>query len=356
MHVKSFVKSEFMIQKRRSVFRYFCAHSVFKVLLLFVIFWGCAANHADQQKQEQQELDFSFSKDEIAQLNEQIFARAKTYSDPSDYLLGAGDLLQVTVFEAEELNTKARVSSRGYITLPLIGQLSVKGLSARQAEKKIEDLYRERYINNPHVSIFVEEHYSQRVTLVGQFKNPGTYDYLSKQRLLDVIALGGGLSEKAGQIVQIRRTGSMPGEPGTFIVDLDQLIKEGRDEFNIEINGGDVLFVPEAGVFFIGGAVRHPGAYPIKHTTIVQEALLEAGGFAPYAKKDSIKLVRSMEGGERKVIVLDLKNQESRELEIKDRDILIVDSSAAGKLMHGLGIHIGIPGAGIGYKDPEQLY
>jgi polysaccharide export outer membrane protein len=300
-------------------------------------------------------MDFALNIDEIAHLNEQIFARAQTYSDPSDYLLGAGDLLQVSVFEAEELNTKARVSSRGYITLPLIGQVSVKGLSARQAEQKIEELYRKRYINNPHVSIFVEEHYSQRVTLVGQFKNPGTYDYLSKQRLLDVIALGGGLSEKAGQTVQIRRTGSMPGEPGTFIVDLDQLIKEGRDEYNIEINGGDVLFVPEAGVFFIGGAVRRPGAYPIKHTTIVQEALLEAGGFAPYANKDSIKLVRSTEGGERQVIVLDLKNQETRELEIKDRDILIVDASAAGKLMHGFNIHIGVPGAGIGYRDPERL-
>ena len=355
MRMKPFLKSKFMTQKRRSVFRYFCAHSVFIVLLLFVNFWGCAANHADQQ-QKQQEMDFSLNTDEIAQLNEQIFARAKMYNDPSDYLLGAGDLIQVSVFEAEELNTKARVSSRGFITLPLIGQVSVKGLSARQAEQKIEVLYRERYINNPHVSIFVEEHYSQRVTLVGQFKNPGTYDYLSKQRLLDVIALGGGLSEKAGQTVQVRRTGSMPDEPGTFIVDLDQLIKKGRDEFNIEINGGDVLFVPEAGVFFVGGAVRRPGAYSIKHTTIVQEALLEAGGFAPYAKKDSIKLVRSMEGGDRKVIELDLKNRESRELEIKDRDILIVDASAAAKLMHGLGINIGIPGVGIGYKDPEQLY
>ena len=132
-----------------------------------------------------------------------------------------------------------------------------------------------------------------------------------------------------------------------MILFCDQLIKKGRDEYNIEINGGDVLFVPEAGVFYIGGAVRRPGAYPIKHTTIVQEALLEAGGFAPYAKRDSIKLLRSIEGGEREVIVLDLKNPESRELEIKDRDIIIVDASAAGKLRHGFNIHIGVPGAGM---------
>ncbi len=70
-------------------------------------------------------------------------------SDPSDYLLGAGDLLQISVFEAEELNAKVRVSSRGYVTLPLIGSVRVKGLSAREAEQKIEELYRERYIKNP---------------------------------------------------------------------------------------------------------------------------------------------------------------------------------------------------------------
>jgi polysaccharide export outer membrane protein len=344
-----------MIQKLEWMVQYFCALSVFKALLFLVIFGGCTNNppiHPNSQK----ELDFALINDEIAQLNEQILARAKVHTDPSDYLLGAGDLLQVGVFEAKELNTKARVSSRGYITLPLIGQVLVKGLSAREAEQKIEDLYQKRYIKDPHVSIFVEEHYSQRVTLVGQFKNPGTYDYLSKHRLLDVMALGGGLSEKAGQIVQVRRIGSTPGEPGTFIVDIDQLIKEGRDEFNIEINGGDVLFVPEAGVFFVDGAVRNPGAYPIKHRTIIQEALLEAGGFASYAKKDIITLVRSMESGERKVIVLDLTKQDVRELEIKDRDIIVVDASAYGKLVHGLGIHIGIPGAGIGYKDPEIRY
>ena len=63
-------------------------------------------------------------------------------------------------------------------------------------------MYKRSFIKDPHVSIFVEEQISQRITLVGQFKNPGTYDYLSNQRLLDVIALGGGLSERAGQVVQ----------------------------------------------------------------------------------------------------------------------------------------------------------
>jgi polysaccharide export outer membrane protein len=276
-------------------------------------------------------------------------------SDPSDYLLGSGDLLQIKVFEAEDLNTTVRVSSRGYVTLPLLGAVSVKGLSAREAEEKIENLYRADYIKDPHLSIFVEEHFSRRVTLMGQFRNPGTYDYLSKQRLLDVMALGGGLSDKAGRVIQIRRYGGSAEGQNVFIVDLDQLIKGGKSELNIEINSSDVLFVPEAGTFFVDGAVRRPGSYYIKHKTTIQEAFLEAGGLAPYANKKHATLIRYMEDGNRQMIKLDLALPETLELEVKDRDVLISEASAYGKLVHGVGINIGIPGFGsVGYKNPEN--
>ena len=293
--------------------------------------------------------------DEIAQFNEQLFASARINSDPSDFLIGSGDLLQVKVFETEDLNTTVRVSSRGYVTLPLLGAVLVKELSAREAEETIEDLYRARYIKEPHVSIFVEEHFSQRITLMGQFRNPGTYDYLSRQRLLDVMALGGGLSEKAGRVIQIRRYGGSPEAHSVFIVDLDQLIKEGKSELNIQINSADVLFVPKAGAFFVDGAVRRPGAYYIKHKTTMQEAFLEAGGLAPYADKDRATLIRYTENGERLKIELDLSQPETLKLEVKDRDVIIAAASSYGKLVHGMRINIGIPGFGlVGYQNPEN--
>ena len=319
------------------------------IICLIALLTSCSSTPSQQQ-----DIDYSLNEDEVRQLNEKILAQAQINHDPSEYLLGPGDLLQVKVFEAEELTSSVRVSSRGFVTLPLIGQMMIKGLTAREAEQKIEDKYRERYIKDPHVSVFVEEHFSQRITLVGQVKNPGTYDYLSKQRLLDVIALGGGLSEKAGQIVQIRRGDNGQEKREIYIVDLDKLIMEGNEQLNIEINGGDVIFVPEAGVFFVDGAVRRPGSYPIKHRTIVQEALMEAGGLSPYANKQNLQLVRVIDG-ERQVIKLDLGKIESKELVVKDRDILIVDSSAMGKLVHGFNIFIGIPGAGgVGYRNPEN--
>ena len=291
---------------------------------------------------------------ENAAFNQKILSKARINTDPSDYLLGAGDLLNVTVFGSEELNTKARVSSRGYITLPLIGQVAVKGRSAREAETHIENLYRTQYLRNPNVNVFVEEHFSQRVTLVGQFHNPGTYDYISKMRLLDVMALAGGLNDKAGRTAQIRRYGEPGEQTETIIVDLDKLIREGESNLNIEINGGDVVFVPDAGTFFVDGAVRKPGAFTINQTTSVREALSFAGGLAPYADTDGILLVRHLKGGEREVKELDMDDLAIHDTPIGDRDIIIVKINPMGQFLHGLGINIGIPGLGFGYRDPVR--
>jgi polysaccharide export outer membrane protein len=294
----------------------------------------------EQSANEQMVVDYYLGDDEISKMNEMILSKAQINSDPGEYLLGEGDLLRISVFEAEELDTTVRVSSRGFVALPLIETVDVKGLTAIEAEEKIEDIYRKRFIRDPHVSVFVEEHISQRITLVGQFKNPGTYDYPTKQRLLDAIALGGGLSEKAGQMVQIRKSRRAQDQSDVIMIDLDQLIKKGNVSQNIEINGGDVIFIPEAGTFFVDGAVKRPGAFAIKHRTVIQEALVEAGGFEPWAVKDRIKLARLAENGEREIIDLDLTQPGVVESAIQDRDILIVDARGTANFMRGFSVSI----------------
>ena len=314
------------------------------LLVIGISFFGaCASTNnppANNHANNQPAVDYALGDDEISRMNEMILSQVQMNADPGEYLLGEGDLLRISVFEAKELDTTVRVSSRGLVTLPLIETVDVKGLTAIAAEEKIEKMYKEQYIKNPHVSIFVEEHISQRITLVGQFKNPGTYDYPTKQRLLDTIALGGGLSEKAGQMVQIRKSRQVQGQPDVVMVDLDQLIIKGDVQLNIEVNGGDVIFIPEAGVFFVDGAVKRPGAYAIKHRTVIQEALVEAGGIESWAVKDKIKLVRMAENGERKIIDLDLSLPGVKEMTINDRDILIVHASATASFMRGFSVSI----------------
>jgi polysaccharide biosynthesis/export protein len=310
----------------------------FVALLLILVFLttGCAGTHSPSGQDPSTRL--YLGADEIERMNQMILAQATPDSEPSEHLLGAGDLLNISVFEIKELDTTGRVSANGLINLPLIGSVHVQGLTPMAAEKKIEALYRKKYIKDPHVSIFIEEHVSQRITLVGQFKMPGTYDYPAKRRLLDVIAIGGGLSEKAGQTVQIRKS-RLQGPPIVFMVDLDRLIAKGDTQLNIEINGGDVLFIAEAGVFFVDGAVRLPGAYAIKHRLTLMEALVMAGGLQPKATKQ-IKLIRADQTGERQLIELDLDQHGTSEAIIMDRDVLIVEAGGIARFMSGFGISI----------------
>jgi polysaccharide export outer membrane protein len=191
---------------------------------------------------------------------------------------------------------------------------------------------------------------------VGQVKNPGTYDHLASQRLLSVLAMAGGLTEKAGTIIRVQRSGSSPETRNVYMIDMDKLIKEGSIELNIPITGGDVIFIPEAGTFFVDGAVRKPGSYALKSKMILQEAILAAGGFAPYAEKDEVTIIRSHGEEGRKIIRLDFeKDPNAQGMAIFDRDVIIAKDSGWGKMVHGTGFNLGVPGfLGIGYRDPSQ--
>jgi len=325
-------------------------------MLIFTGLWlGCSGPQKKPESEGAAKFEAETEKSaEIDQLNKKLFATSKMDTDPSDYLLGPGDLLHITVFEAKELETKARVSSRGYVSLPLMGLVQIQDLTAREAEIKIEEKYREKYIKDPHVTVFVEEHVSQRITLVGEVKKPGTYDYPSKMRLLDVLALGGGLSDNAGRVVQVRRKEDKHGESGMMIVDLDKLIQDGLVELNIEINGGDIIFIPKAGVFFVDGAVRRPGSFPITQEIDIMEALVTAGGFQPYANKSSATLIRYLENGKREVKEVDLQKVENKEITIKDRDVIIAKSNALKAAILGLRFWIGPGGLGFGLSNPER--
>lgn len=327
---------------------------IFCICIFMAGFAGCAKQHPAPEDFENK---ISAESEKTAHLNTQLFASANITPDRSDYVLGPGDLIEIRVFESDKLNATVRVSSRGEVSLPLLGEVNLKGKTASEAETLIENSYKRSYIKNPHVSIFVKEHYSQRITIVGQVKSPGTYDYPSKQKILDAIALAGGLSDKAGYEVQVRRfSGMTAGSQQTVLVDLEKLITEGKEELNIDINGGDVIFVPEAGSYYIDGAVRKPGQYFITNTLSINEALLAAGGLAPYANQEKIVLLRKQENGKREEILLNIEeNPEKIEtMTIQEDDVLYVNASFWGKVFSGGGLNIGIPGLGVSYRDPEK--
>lgn len=110
----------------------------------------------------------------------------------ADYRLGSNDLMDVEVFGVPDLKRTVRVNSSGQVSLALIGNVALAGLSAQQAETIIAEKYAEKYLQNPQVSVFIREFTTQRITIEGAVGRPGIYPVTGQVTLLRALAMAGG--------------------------------------------------------------------------------------------------------------------------------------------------------------------
>lgn len=163
-----------------------------------------------------------------------------------DYLLQPSDLLDVQIFQEENLKRAVRVSQEYSITLPLVGKVDVKGKSLRQAEDLIRELYARDYLVNPQINVVVIEYAKRTVNVIGQVNQPGAVLFPQEQglTLLDAISRAGGFSRLANRSqVKLTRTNA-DGKSDTFVIDADDLIK-GRSSNNWPLLVNDIVFIPE---------------------------------------------------------------------------------------------------------------
>jgi len=114
------------------------------------------------------------------------------------YKIDTDDILDISVFQADELTKKVTVNSRGNVTFPLIGRFHVKGLSQEQAEKKLESLLGAKYLQNPQVTIAVTKNKkNEKITLEGWVKTAGIFPLEGDVTLLQSVALAHGLNDLA---------------------------------------------------------------------------------------------------------------------------------------------------------------
>ena len=119
------------------------------------------------------------------------------YTGGSEYRIGAQDLIEVSVFQVEDLNRTVRVNSNGQISLPLIGNVQAGGRTVEELEAQIAGLLTESYLQAPQVTVFVKEFTSQRVTLEGAINKPGIYPLSGRTTLLQAIAQAEGVTDLA---------------------------------------------------------------------------------------------------------------------------------------------------------------
>jgi len=246
-----------------------------------------------------------------------------------EYPVGTGDVLDVAVFQVEELNTTVRVNGKGSVILPLVGELQVGGKTLREFEELLVGRLKE-FMHDPQVSVFIAEYQSQQISVTGAVNDPALHTLTRPRSVLEMLSMSGGLSESAGNQIYVHTR--VDGQPQRLIIDLDEVLADPNNEgFSILLKGGDSIFVPEAGTVFVEGSVNKPGAYQLEGDTGVLEAIAMAGGPKFEAKKQ-VQVLTLGAGGQKEVINLnlaELRANQTASVALKDGDIVLVPESTA---------------------------
>lgn len=250
-----------------------------------------------------------------------------------EYKIGPQDLLEISVFGSDELNQTVRVSEAGNITMPLLGEIPVGGLTKNELEQKLQELLQKNYLQNPQVTVFIREYQSRRVSVLGAVGTPGVYELVGSQTLLEIIALSGSLGDEAGDEILIFR--KLPdGKEQTLRISIDDLMQKGDAGLNIRLQAYDIITVPpdREVTIYVYGRVNKPGALKVRSSKIptLQRAIAQAGGFAEGASKGGVVLTRKNKDGTEqrlKVNVKDIIKGKKKDIQLQENDVIYVPES-----------------------------
>lgn len=158
-----------------------------------------------------------------------------------DYRVGPGDLIDIEILDLDNFRRTVRVNTAGTVSLPLIGAVPLAGLTSHEAEQRIGDRYREKYLQNPQVSVFIKEFTTERITVEGAVIKPGIYPLTGRITLLRALALAGGFGPiaNANEVMLFRNVEGGRREVAVFDVDS---IRAGKAD-DPPIRGDDLIVV-----------------------------------------------------------------------------------------------------------------
>lgn len=174
-------------------------------------------------------------------------APAQALVEQGDYLIGAGDAININVWRNPEVSFSVPVRPDGKITTPLVEDLQAAGKTSTQLARDVEKAL-EKYIQQPVVTVIVTSFvgpYSQQVRVIGQAAKPQALPYRQGMSLMDVLIAVGGITDfAAGNKANIIRT--VGGQQQTLGVRLQDLLRDGDITANVAVMPGDVLVIPES--------------------------------------------------------------------------------------------------------------
>jgi len=234
------------------------------------------------------------------------------FEEPTEYTMGAEDIVRVSVLGHEDLTLTVVVQTDGTFVFPLIGRVKAADLTPKELERKITTLLAQGYVRNPQVTVAVQEYRSKTVFVVGEVSRPGSFPLSGRMTVLELLAKAGPTSAAGAEVVIVRPKGPVSGpivpvdltgaqtQDVSSQADLIRVnvhdIQMGQLDKNVLIHPNDTVFVTQAPRIFVTGEVRNPGAITFFPGVTVRKAINTAGGFSADAATGKIRVVREVEG------------------------------------------------------------
>lgn len=252
-------------------------------------------------------------------------------ANAQEYVIGTGDVLDISVLGEPAVTGAQTVASDGVIMMPMAGRIPLAGLTLSQATAKVTEALK-AYIRDPQVSISIRQAAPRRqyAYVLGQVAKPGAYELQNKASVAELVAIAGGPVAGAAlsHAVIVRKDASIP-------VDLEKLLIQGDASANVPLESGDLVIVPETtSKVVLMGQVTKPGPYAIKPGDRLVDVLSVAGGPAQTADTKQIGVIRQPAPGQKPVVTpVDLNKfykdgDMSQNLALEPGDVIYVPEKA----------------------------
>jgi len=218
----------------------------------------------------------------------------------ASYVVGPGDILEVTVLDQAEVSRSTTVQPDGRFTMPLLGDIEVAGKTVAEIQRFITEALSKDFLVNPQVEVRVREYASQFALVLGEVMNPGRRALRGGTRLIDVLIESGGFRPGAsGEILVQRTDGTFPGGEKAVRFRLGNtagMTEKDRTNAELPLKNGDVVTAGPKYFVTVDGEVVRPGRVVIENDLTLLGVIAESGGLAKFASS-KVRIIRKKAEG-----------------------------------------------------------
>lgn len=264
--------------------------------------------------------DSIYGKDFLSKRNLWFYKRSSETIPPENYKLGPGDEISISIWGASEYENSFTITDQGYIQPSLIGRIFLKGKTFAKAKEQIKGQFAKSYdLQRSEIDIILSYSRTIGVNVVGEVKNPGTFEMPAINSAFNVLMAARGLNALGSvRSIFVQRGGKLIDS-----LDVYRFLQDPTYNGTKYLEDGDYVFVPSRKVLVkVEGFVNRPMWYELKPTETVKDLIKFAGGFTANANQRFVQVYR-YENNQRIIVDVDLQNvKQSDNFRIKDGDLL----------------------------------